>query len=102
MTAKLRCLLLLLLALNFSYAQNQDEVLLIVDGDSIMSSEFLRVYNKNLDLVKDESQKDIDGYLKLFTEYQLKLKEARRLGLDEDKNYKREFSNYKNLARLSI
>ena len=50
MTAKLRCLLLLLLALNFSYAQNQDEVLLIVDGDSIMSSEFLRVYNKNLDL----------------------------------------------------
>ncbi|MDH7914396.1 peptidylprolyl isomerase [Winogradskyella sp. SYSU M77433] len=96
MTAKLRCLLLLLLALNFSYAQNQDEVLLIVDGDSIMSSEFLRVYNKNLDLVKDESQKDIGGYLKLFTEYQLKLKEARRLGLDEDKNYKREFSNYKN------
>jgi peptidyl-prolyl cis-trans isomerase SurA len=60
-----------------------------------MTSEFLRVYNKNLDLVKDESQKDVDGYLKLFTEYQLKLKEAKRLKLDEDAKYQREFLRYK-------
>src|SRR5690606_8236022 len=58
--------------------------------------EFIRVYNKNLDLVKDETQKDIDGYLKLFVNYQLKVKEAKRLGLDKDATYQREFTNYKN------
>ncbi|MDN3493674.1 peptidylprolyl isomerase [Winogradskyella bathintestinalis] len=92
---KFQWLFLVFIAINYSFSQDKDQVLLKVDGEPIMTSEFLRVYNKNLDLVKDESQKDIDGYLKLFTEYQLKLKEAKRLKLDEDKNYQREFSRYK-------
>lgn len=95
MNLKLKCLFLVLFALNFSFSQDKDAVLLKVDGEPIMASEFLRVYNKNLDLVKDESQKDIDGYLKLFTEYQLKLKEAKRLNYHEDKKYQREFLRYK-------
>jgi len=95
MSLKFKYLCLVLFVLNFSFSQDKDEVLLKVDGEPIMVSEFLRVYNKNLDLVKDESQKDIDGYLKLFTEYQLKLKEAKRLKFNEDKNYLREFSRYK-------
>jgi peptidyl-prolyl cis-trans isomerase SurA len=69
--------------------------LFTVDNESIKAKEFIRVYNKNLDLVKDESQKDIDGYLKLFVNYQLKVKEAKRLGLDKDATYLREFNNYK-------
>jgi len=92
---KLKSLLILLFVVNLSFSQKNDQVLLTVDGDAVMTSEFLRVYNKNLDLVKDESQKDVDGYLKLFTEYQLKLKEAKRLKLDQDKKYQREFMNYK-------
>jgi peptidyl-prolyl cis-trans isomerase SurA len=84
-----------MLAFSFSFGQEKDDVLLNVAGEEIRTSEFLRVYNKNLDLVKDESQKDVDGYLKLFTEYQLKLKEARRLKLDEDAKYQREFLRYK-------
>ena len=95
MKIKLKWLLLALVALNYSFAQDKDEVLLTVDGDPVLTSEFLRVYNKNLDLVKDESQKDVDGYLKLFTEYQLKLKEAKRLKLNEDAKYQREFQQYK-------
>ncbi|MBU2928340.1 peptidylprolyl isomerase [Winogradskyella psychrotolerans] len=91
----IKCLCLVFFALNFSFSQDKDAVLLKVNGEPIMASEFLRVYNKNLDLVQDESQKDVDGYLKLFTEYQLKLKEAKRLKLDEDKTYQREFSRYK-------
>lgn len=94
MSLKFQCLFLVFFTLNISFSQEKDQVLLKVDGEPIMASEFLRVYNKNLDLVKDESQKDIDGYLKLFTEYQLKLKEAKRLKLNEDENYKREFSRY--------
>ncbi|MGB3608217.1 peptidylprolyl isomerase [Psychroserpens sp.] len=73
----------------------EKDVLFTVDGDPIKASEFVRVYNKNLDLVKDESQKDIDAYLELFVNYQLKVKEARRLELDQDKKYIREFNNYK-------
>ncbi|WP_299101153.1 peptidylprolyl isomerase [uncultured Winogradskyella sp.] len=92
---KLKCLLVFIFALNVTFAQDKDDVLINVGGNPVMASEFLRVYNKNLDLVKDESQKDIDGYLKLFTEYQLKLNEAKRLKLNEDKKYQREFSRYK-------
>uniref|UniRef100_UPI00404A6EB8 peptidylprolyl isomerase n=1 Tax=Gelidibacter sp. TaxID=2018083 RepID=UPI00404A6EB8 len=81
----------------FSHAQiNSKDVLFTVDNEPIKAKEFIRVYNKNLDLVKDESQKDIDGYLKLFVNYQLKVKEAKRLGLDKDATYQREFTNYKN------
>lgn len=81
----------------FANAQvSSQDVLFTVDGAPIKAKEFIRVYNKNLDLVKDESQKDIDGYLQLFINYQLKVKEAKRLGLDKNPNYIKEFLGYKN------
>ncbi|NNF82044.1 MAG: peptidylprolyl isomerase [Flavobacteriaceae bacterium] len=72
-----------------------DKVLIDIDGDKVKVGEFLRVYQKNLDLVKDDSQKDIDGYLKLYTNYLLKLKEAYALKYDQRPDYKREFQTYK-------
>lgn len=96
MNQKLSLGLIMLLFTAFSFAQNNtDDVLFTIDGEPVKSSEFARVYNKNLDLVKDESQKDVDAYLKLFINYQLKIKEARRLGLDTIPKYKREFEGYK-------
>jgi len=93
-------LFLITVCLSFSaliYAQDDNkDVLFTIDGDPVMVSEFERVYNKNLDLVKDESQKDIDAYLELFVNYKLKVKDAKRLGLDKDPQYVREFSNYRN------
>ena len=74
---------------------NKNDILLTVDEDEIKASEFIRVYNKNLDLVKDDSQKNIDSYLELFVDYQLKVKEARRLGLDKEDKYLKEFGTYK-------
>ena len=74
---------------------NTKDVLFVVDDEPVYASEFIRVFNKNLDLVKDESQKDVDEYLKLFVNYKLKLREAKRLGLDKKPNYIRELSNYK-------
>ncbi|MFK7782488.1 peptidylprolyl isomerase [Psychroserpens sp.] len=74
---------------------DKNDVLFTVDNEPVMASEFVRVYSKNLDLVKDESQKDVDAYLELFINYQLKVKEAKRLELDKDAKYIREFSNYK-------
>ncbi|TWO31810.1 peptidylprolyl isomerase [Seonamhaeicola sediminis] len=79
-----------------NYAQvNQEDVLFLVDNEPIYVSEFIRVYNKNLDLVQDESQKNVDEYLKLFTSYKLKLKEAKAQGLQNKPSYKRELSTYK-------
>lgn len=71
------------------------EVLFSVDDEPVYVSEFLRVYNKNLDLVQDESQKDVDEYLSLFTNYKLKLKEAKALELQEKPTYIRELDSYK-------
>ena len=87
--------LLISLILNVKAQSAQKEVLFFVDDAPIYTSEFLRVYNKNIDLVQDESQKDVDAYLTLFTNYKLKLKEARALGLHNKPSYKRELSNYK-------
>ena len=82
-------------AVAFSQVKSTD-VLFTVDDDPVMATDFVRVYKKNLDLVKDESQKDIDAYLELFINYQLKVKEAKRLKLDKEPKYIREFTNYKN------
>lgn len=80
----------------FTNAQSDEkEVLFTVDDEPVYVSEFLRVYNKNLDLVQDESQKDIDEYLSLFTSYKLKLKEAKALKLDKKPSYLRELNTYK-------
>ncbi len=84
------------LSLVVSAQVKESDVLFTVDDESVLASDFIRVYNKNLDLVKDESQKDVDAYLDLFINYQLKVKEAKRLELDKDPKYVREFTNYKN------
>ncbi|MFC4721053.1 peptidylprolyl isomerase [Geojedonia litorea] len=81
--------------LSFAQNKSEDDILFTVADEPVMASEFIRVYSKNLDLVKDESQKDVDAYLDLFVNYQLKVKEAKRLGLDKDPNYLREFDNYR-------
>ncbi|MDU8885409.1 peptidylprolyl isomerase [Yeosuana sp. MJ-SS3] len=74
---------------------SKDDILFTVDDDKVFATEFVRVYNKNLDLVQDESQKDIDAYLELFINYKLKLKEAKDLEFDKKASYLRELSNYK-------
>lgn len=77
-------------------AQSIDkDVLFVIDNDSVYTSEFIRVYNKNLDLVQDESQKNVDAYFELFTNYKLKLKEAHALGLNKKASYIRELDSYK-------
>ncbi len=82
-----------------SQTKNKD-VLFTLDKEPVYVSEFMRVYNKNLELVKDESQKDVDAYLELFINYKLKLREAKALGLDKKTSYLNEFNSYKKqLAR---
>ncbi len=92
---KLKFLFHLLFFVSFTVSHSQEEVLFTVDDDKVTSQEFLRVYKKNLDLVKDDSQKDVDNYLELFVNYKLKLKEAYDLKLHEKPAYQRELKNYR-------
>ena len=76
-------------------AQQSKEVLFTIDNSPFYMSEFKRVYLKNINLVKNDSQKDIDKYLDLFVNYKLKLKEAKSLGLDTKDTYLKELEGYK-------
>lgn len=87
--------ILVLLSTTTVFSQNKKEVLMTIDGKPVYAKEFMRVYNKNLDLVQDEAQKDIDGYMDLFIDYKLKIAEAEAQGLDKESAYKSEFSKYR-------
>lgn len=87
--------LLVLLCGTNAFSQKKSDILLTIDGEPVYQQEFTRVYKKNLDLVQDESQKDIDGYLQLFIDYKLKVTEAQAQKLDQQELYKKEFSQYR-------
>ena len=87
----------LLLSVNLvSFAQNsKKEVLFSIDDKPYYTDEFTRVYKKNIDLVKDESQKDLNQYLELFIGYKLKINKANKLGLQENPKYQAELKSYR-------
>ncbi|MEM7186630.1 MAG: peptidylprolyl isomerase [Bacteroidota bacterium] len=77
-----------------AFSQNKKDILLTIDDRPILASEFKRVYKKNLDLVQEESQKTVDGYLQLFVDYKLKVAEAYEQGFHESNTYKKDFAKY--------
>ncbi len=87
----------LLLSLNLiGFAQNSTkEVLFTIDNKPYYTDEFARVYKKNLDLVKDESQKELNQYLELFVGYKLKINKAYKLGLQDGASYQNELKSYR-------
>lgn len=86
------------LLMGFSFmasAQASKEVLFTINDKPYYTDEFIRVYNKNLDLVKDESQKDLAQYLELFIGYKLKVNKANKLGLQDNSQYQNELKSYR-------
>src|SRR5690625_4369389 len=96
---KLFSLCLIAFPMIFGWAQNKKDILMYVNEQPIYAQEFKRVYKKNLDLVQDESQKDVDSYLELFIDYKLKVAEAKTQGLDQEESYLRELSQYRDQLR---
>lgn len=89
-------LVFLLFANLMSNAQSgAKEHLFTIDNKPYYTDEFVRVYNKNLDLVKDESQKDLNQYLELFVGYKLKINKAYKLGLQDNLQYQNELKSYR-------
>ena len=87
-------ILVFLLVQSFIFAQNK-EVLFTIDAHPYYTDEFIRVYNKNLDLVKDDSQKNLDNYLELFLGYKLKVEKANKIGLQDGVTYQNELKSYR-------
>jgi peptidyl-prolyl cis-trans isomerase SurA len=79
-----------------SFAQDPKDILFTIDNNSYNINEFKRIYLKNLDLVKDDSQKDLNQYLELFIGYKLKVCKAYKLGLQNNTKYQNELSSYRN------
>jgi peptidyl-prolyl cis-trans isomerase SurA len=78
------------------FAQDKTkEVLFTINDKPYYTEEFARVYKKNLDLVKDESQKDLNQYLELFVGYKLKVNKAYKLGLQNNAQYQTELKSYR-------
>lgn len=91
------------LASNVLFAQKKKDVLITIDETPVYATEFERVYKKNLDLVQDENQKTVDGYLDLFIDYKLKVTEAYDQKFHEKAVYKKELANYQEqLSRFYI
>jgi peptidyl-prolyl cis-trans isomerase SurA len=77
-------------------AQGKDKTLFEVQGNPVKMSEFKKVYEKNLALITDPVQRDIDNYLDLYINYKLKLREAYDLQMDTIPSFIREYTKYKN------
>ena len=79
-----------------SYSQTViKEVLFTINDKPFYTDEFSRVYKKNIDLVKDESQKDLTQYLDLYVGYKLKITKANALGLQNNPKYQNELKGYR-------
>jgi len=76
-------------------AQDRKEILFTVEDQPVFVNEFMRVFNKNRDIVVEENKKSIDEYLELYINYKLKLKQAYDLKYDTISVYKKELAQYR-------
>ena len=87
--------LFFLLSFTSNAQNNTKEVLFTINEKPYYTDEFSRIYKKNLDLVKDDSQKDLNQYLELFVGYKLKVNKAYKLGLQDKPAYQNELKSYR-------
>ena len=87
--------LFFLISFTSNAQNNTKQVLFTIDDKPYYTDEFSRIYKKNLDLVKDDSQKDLNQYLQLFVGYKLKVKKAYKLDLQNGSQYQNELKSYR-------
>ena len=72
----------------------EDKVLMTINGEDIMASEFLYIYEKNNQETSLE-KKTMDEYLDLFVNFKLKVTEAIAQGVDTTEAFKKELAGYR-------
>lgn len=76
-------------------AQTKKDILFTVADQPVYKDEFVRVFNKNRDIVAEEHKKTIAEYLELYINYKLKLKQAYDLKYDTISSFKDELNSYR-------
>lgn len=76
-----------------SFAQ-EDKVLMTINGEPVMLSEFLYIYEKNNQETSLE-KKTMEEYLDLFVNFKLKVAEAIAQGVDTTESFKKELAGYR-------
>ncbi len=95
MKTKLKTFLLLVLCFQFSFAQQNDPVVITINNKPITQSEFEYTFNKN-NSENAIDKKNLDEYVNMFVDYKLKVEEAKASGLDTIKSFVNEYNTYKN------
>ncbi|RPE00830.1 peptidylprolyl isomerase [Aureibaculum marinum] len=90
-------LLICILLVNSIYikAQSKKDILFTVADTPVYTDEFVRVFNKNRDIVAEENKKSVEEYLELYINYKLKLKQAYALKYDTVSSFKNELNSYR-------
>lgn len=76
-------------------AQNDNDIVLEIQGEKITKAEFLKMYNRNSVVSSTINKEDLNNYLDLYINYKLKLLQAKQEGLDTTKTYLEEVDNYR-------
>ena len=85
--------IILLGASLLSFGQD-DQVLMTIDGNPVMASEFLYIYEKNNQETNLE-KKSMEEYLDLFINFKLKVTEAIAQGVETTEAFKKELAGYR-------
>ena len=72
----------------------EDKVLLTINGEPVMLSEFLYIYEKN-NQENSLEKKSMEEYLDLFINFKLKVTEAIAQGVDTTEAFKKELAGYR-------
>ncbi len=89
------CFFVFLLCFSRTFAQEGDPVLFTIEGEEVHTSEFMRVYEKNKEIVVEEEGKGFDDYFDLFLDFKLKLRQARDQNLDTSSTYQSDLAKYR-------
>ena len=85
--------IVLLAGAMMGFAQ-EDKVLMTINGEPIMASEFLYIYEKNNQESSIE-KKSMREHLDLFVNFKLKVTEAKAQGVDTTEAFKKELAGYR-------
>ena len=94
---KALCLTMLMVVLSWTFlqAQNDDPVLMTVGKESVTKSEFIKAYQKN-SMLSEATEADLREYLGLYSDYRMKVQEAKAMKLDTARVFQGEWESYKN------
>ena len=96
------CFSIFLSCFCWTWAQEGNEVLFTIEGEEVYTHEFMRVYEKNKEIVVEEEGKGFDDYFDLFLDFKLKLKQARDQDLDTSSTYQSDLAKYREQLNIPV